>query len=81
MIGEDGVARPVSGPEMRLDPLTGEWIPMAAQRMHRTFLPAADSCPLCPARPGAEYSDGEVPDTDYDAVSYTHLTLPTNREV
>ena len=70
VIGEDGVARPVTGPEMRLDPLTGEWVPMASQRMHRTFLPAADSCPLCPARSGSEYSDGEVPDTDYDVVVF-----------
>ena len=67
---EDGVPRPVIGPEMRLDVLTGEWIPMASHRMNRTFLPAADSCPLCPARPGAAYSDGEVPDTDYDVVVF-----------
>ena len=57
-------------PEMRQDPLTGEWIPMASHRMNRTFLPAADSCPLCPARPDAAYSDGEVPDTDYDVVVF-----------
>ncbi len=57
-------------PEMRQDPLTGEWIPMASHRMNRTFLPAADSCPLCPARPGAAYSDGEIPDTDYDVVVF-----------
>ena len=66
----DGAASAPVGPEMRLDPLTGEWIPMASHRMNRTFLPAADSCPLCPARPGAEYSDGEVPDTDYDVVVF-----------
>lgn len=70
VVGDDGVARPVVGPEMRRDPLTGEWIPMASHRMHRTFLPAADSCPLCPARPGAAYSDGEIPDTDYDVVVF-----------
>ena len=61
---------PPQGPEMRLDPLTGEWVPMASHRMNRTFLPAAHSCPLCPARPGAEYSDGEIPDTDYDVVVF-----------
>lgn len=66
----DGTLRPPAGPEMRLDPLTGDWIPMAAHRMNRTFLPAADSCPLCPARPGAAYSDGEVPDTDYDVAVF-----------
>ena len=70
VVGPDGVERPMAGPEMRLDPLTGEWIPMASHRMNRTFLPAADSCPLCPARPGAEYSDGEIPDTDYDVAVF-----------
>ncbi|MDM7831852.1 galactose-1-phosphate uridylyltransferase [Cellulomonas edaphi] len=58
------------GPQMRRDPLTGEWIPMASHRMNRTFLPAADSCPLCPAKPGAAYSDGEIPDTDYDVAVF-----------
>ncbi|CAN5239110.1 galactose-1-phosphate uridylyltransferase [soil metagenome] len=68
--GAGGGAAPVQGPEMRRDPLTGDWIPMASHRMNRTFLPAADSCPLCPARPDAEYSDGEVPDTDYDVAVF-----------
>jgi len=68
--GPDGVPHPYTGPEMRRDPLTGDWIPLAAHRMNRTFLPAADSCPLCPARPGAAYSDGEIPDTDYDVVVF-----------
>lgn len=66
----DGVDRPFVGPEMRRDPLTGDWIPLASHRMNRTFLPAADSCPLCPARPGAEYSDGEIPDTNYDVAVF-----------
>jgi UDPglucose--hexose-1-phosphate uridylyltransferase len=65
-----GTTRAAQGPEMRRDPLTGDWIPMASHRMNRTFLPAADSCPLCPARPGAEYSDGEIPDTDYDVAVF-----------
>ncbi|HQY34241.1 galactose-1-phosphate uridylyltransferase [Actinotalea sp.] len=71
--GPDGVERPATGPEMRRDPLTGEWIPMASHRMNRTFLPAADACPLCPARTsesGTAYSDGEVPDTAYDVVVF-----------
>lgn len=68
--GPDGVPHPYVGPEMRRDPLTGDWVPLAAHRMNRTFLPAADSCPLCPARPGSAYSDGEVPDTDYDVVVF-----------
>ena len=70
VVGDDGIVRPATGPEMRLDPLTGEWIPMASHRMNRTFLPAADACPLCPARPGAAYSDGEIPATDYDVVTF-----------
>jgi len=68
-----GGPEPVTGPEMRRDPLTGEWIPMASHRMNRTFLPAADACPLCPARTsesGTAYSDGEVPDTAYDVVVF-----------
>ncbi|MET3974866.1 UDPglucose--hexose-1-phosphate uridylyltransferase [Cellulosimicrobium sp. 4261] len=68
--GPDGTPHPYVGPEMRRDPLTGDWVPLAAHRMNRTFLPAADSCPLCPARPGSAYSDGEVPDTDYDVVVF-----------
>lgn len=70
VVGPDGVARPVTGPELRRDPLTGDWIPMAAHRMNRTFLPPADANPLAPARPGAAYSDGEIPDTDYDVVVF-----------
>lgn len=68
--GPDGVERPFVGPQMRHDPLTGEWIPMATHRMNRTFLPPADANPLAPARPRAAYSDGEVPDTDYDVVVF-----------
>lgn len=70
VVGADDVARPVTGPELRRDPLTGDWIPMAAHRMNRTFLPPADANPLAPARPGAAYSDGEIPDTDYDVVVF-----------
>ncbi|HWG99929.1 MAG TPA: galactose-1-phosphate uridylyltransferase [Pilimelia sp.] len=36
--------------ERRRDPLTGEWRTFAAHRQDRTFLPAADDCPLCPTR-------------------------------
>ncbi len=81
VVGEDGVARPVTGPELRFDALTGDWVPMAAHRMHRTFLPPADANPLAPARPGAAYQDGEIPDTDYDVVVFENrfpslLTVP-----
>ena len=66
----DGVPQPVTGPELRRDPLTGEWIPMAAHRMNRTFLPPADANPLAPAKPGAVYQDGEIPAQDYDVVVF-----------
>ncbi len=65
--------RPPAAPEMRRDPLTGEWVPMATHRMDRTHLPAADACPLCPARgtgTGSGYADGEIPATDYDVVAF-----------
>ena len=38
--------------QLRYDPLTGEWVAIAAPRMDRTFLPPADVCPLCPTGPG-----------------------------
>lgn len=41
--------------ERRFDPLTGEWRTFATHRQDRTFLPAADACPLCPG------PDGEIP--------------------
>lgn len=68
--GEGGTASPITAPIMRCDPLTGEWVPMATHRMNRTFLPPADANPLAPARPGSAYSDGEIPDTDYDVVVF-----------
>lgn len=70
--GVDGVetVQPVTGPTMRYDVLTGEWIPHAAHRMNRTHLPPADANPLAPAKPGAAYSDGEIPAEDYDVVVF-----------
>ncbi|MFC8734236.1 galactose-1-phosphate uridylyltransferase [Luteimicrobium sp. NPDC057192] len=61
---------PFQGPRMRRDPLTGDWVPMATHRMNRTLLPPDDACPLCPRRPDADYTDGEVPDTAYDVVVF-----------
>jgi UDPglucose--hexose-1-phosphate uridylyltransferase len=34
--------------ELRLDPLNGEWIAVAAHRHTRAFLPPSHQCPLCP---------------------------------
>lgn len=65
--------------ELRLDPLLGEWVVYAAQRQERTFLPAAELCPLCPSRPGRPT---EIPAADYDVVVFEnrfpalHSTLP-----
>ena len=70
IIDEDGNEKPVTGPWMRLDPLTGDWVVMASHRMNRTHLPPADANPLAPARPGAAYQDGEIPATDYDVVVF-----------
>jgi UDPglucose--hexose-1-phosphate uridylyltransferase len=53
--------------ELRLDPLLGEWVGYAATRQDRTFLPAADSCPLCPTRPGFRT---EIPASEYDVVVF-----------
>jgi UDPglucose--hexose-1-phosphate uridylyltransferase len=35
--------------ELKHDPLTGEWIAVAAHRHNRAFLPPSHECPLCPA--------------------------------
>jgi UDPglucose--hexose-1-phosphate uridylyltransferase len=61
--------RPVPGPEsgLRWDPLTGEWVIVAAQRQGRTFLPPAEHCPLDPSRPGRPT---EIPAPDYDVVVF-----------
>lgn len=69
-VDEAGNEVSMTGPVMRYDVLTGDWIPMAAHRMNRTFLPPADANPFAPARPGATYQDGEIPDTDYDVVVF-----------
>src|SRR5436309_15896467 len=38
-------------PEVRFDPLRGEWVAYATSRNDRTFLPEG-FCPLCPSGPG-----------------------------
>lgn len=53
---------------LRYDVLTGEWVTIAAQRMDRTFLPAADASPLAPTRPGSPPT--EIPAADYDVVVF-----------
>jgi len=53
--------------EIRRDPLTGEWVAMAAHRQSRTYKPPADLCPLCPSAPG---HPTEVPEPSYDVVVF-----------
>src|SRR5579875_2154295 len=52
---------------LRWDPLTGEWVVVAAARQDRTFLPPAEHCPLCPSRPGRLT---EIPAPGYDVVVF-----------
>ncbi|HEY0258991.1 MAG TPA: galactose-1-phosphate uridylyltransferase [Lacisediminihabitans sp.] len=51
---------------MRQDPLTGEWISIAAARQNRVFLPPDDQDPLAPA---SENNPSEIPD-DYDVAVF-----------
>lgn len=70
----DGNEVPYAEPIMRRDPLTGEWIPMAAARMNRPITAGPEATatgnPLAARKPGDPYQDGEVPDTDYDVVVF-----------
>ncbi|GLZ41789.1 galactose-1-phosphate uridylyltransferase [Actinokineospora sp. NBRC 105648] len=53
--------------EIRRDPLTGEWVALAAHRQTRTYKPPAGLCPLCPTAPGRPT---EVPEAEYDVVVF-----------
>lgn len=66
---EDTRNLPAQAPasEMRRDPLTGEWVALAAHRQERTYKPPADLCPLCPSSP---QRPSEVPEPDYDVVVF-----------
>jgi UDPglucose--hexose-1-phosphate uridylyltransferase len=52
--------------EMRQDPLTGEWIAVAAARQNRVVMPPADLDPLAPQAPG---NPSEIP-SDYDVAVF-----------
>ncbi len=56
-----------SSSEIRLDPLTREWVAVASQRQSRTFMPSAADNPLAPTRPGHLT---EIPDSSYDVVVF-----------
>lgn len=66
---EDTRDLPAQAPasEMRRDPLTGEWVAMAAHRQARTYKPPAELCPLCPSGVGRP---SEIPDSDYEVVVF-----------
>jgi UDPglucose--hexose-1-phosphate uridylyltransferase len=53
-------------PTLRQDPLTGEWISIAAARQNRAFLPPAELDPLAPSTPG---NPTEIPD-HYDVAVF-----------
>jgi UDPglucose--hexose-1-phosphate uridylyltransferase len=53
--------------EMRRDPLTGEWVAVAAHRQSRTYKPPTELCPLCPSSPGRPT---EIPEPDYEVVVF-----------
>jgi len=58
--------RPLPG-EMRMDPLTGEWIAMASHRQGRAFLPPKEFCPLCPTR--TDFGT-EIADSNFEVVVF-----------
>lgn len=53
--------------EIRRDPLTGDWVVIAAHRQIRTYRPPPDTCPLCPSSPGRRT---EIPESSYDVVVF-----------
>jgi UDPglucose--hexose-1-phosphate uridylyltransferase len=56
-----------AGSQLRLDPLTDEWVAVATHRQTRTFLPPSDECPLCPSTVDRQT---EIPAEDYDVVVF-----------
>jgi UDPglucose--hexose-1-phosphate uridylyltransferase len=65
---EPRVAPPKDSASIRIDPLTGSSVALAAHRMNRTFLPPADEDPLAPTRAGGFPS--EIPAEGYDVVVF-----------
>ncbi|GAB3619716.1 galactose-1-phosphate uridylyltransferase [Glutamicibacter endophyticus] len=53
--------------ELRQDPLTGDWVAVAAHRQARTYLPPKEECPLCPSVAGRH---SEIPAADFDVVCF-----------
>jgi len=65
------VARARAGmhaPQMRWNPALRQWIVVASHRQERTFLPAAENCPLCPTT-DARFPT-EIPESHFDVVAF-----------
>ncbi|MET4781208.1 galactose-1-phosphate uridylyltransferase [Glaciihabitans sp. UYNi722] len=62
---------------MRQDPLTGEWISIAASRQNRVVLPPADQDPLAPASAG---NPSEIPDV-YDVAVFENRSPSFGPEI
>jgi UDPglucose--hexose-1-phosphate uridylyltransferase len=52
---------------LRFDPLTGDWIAVAAHRLARTHFPPSSECPLCPSTTSFLT---EIPADSYDVVVF-----------
>ncbi len=53
--------------EIRLDPVLGEWVTVAAHRQGRIYHPPADQCPLCPS---TDDRLSEIPAGDYEVAVF-----------
>jgi UDPglucose--hexose-1-phosphate uridylyltransferase len=53
--------------EVRRDPVTGDWITVAAHRQGRIYHPPTDQCPLCPSTADRL---SEIPAADYDVAVF-----------
>ncbi|GAA1985353.1 galactose-1-phosphate uridylyltransferase [Kitasatospora viridis] len=53
--------------EVRLDPVSGDWVTVAAHRQGRIYHPPTDQCPLCPS---TEAHLSEIPAPDYDVAVF-----------
>lgn len=53
-------------PQLRFNPLRGEWVAYAPERNDRIFLPT-DNCPLCPSGPRGH---SEVPHDDFEVAVF-----------
>ncbi|HUJ06510.1 MAG TPA: galactose-1-phosphate uridylyltransferase [Streptosporangiaceae bacterium] len=61
--------------QARRDRLLGEWVVIASHRQDRTYLPAADDCPLCPS---SDHALTEIPAPEYEVVVFENR-FPTLR--